>query len=113
MNNKNLETAVFAGGCFWCVESAFEGIDGVIDVISGYAGGHIDNPTYEQVTSGTTGHYEAVRVTFDPDIITFQELLKIFFQQIDPTDPDGSFVDRETSTGLLFFIRMTRKKKTL
>ncbi len=111
MNHKNLETAVFAGGCFWCVESAFEGIDGVIDVISGYTGGHMDNPTYEQVTSGTTGHYEAVQVTFDSDIITFQELLKIFFQQIDPTDPDGSFVDRGNQyRSAVFYQNDTQKK---
>ncbi len=79
MDTKNSETAVFAGGCFWCVESAFEGIDGVLDVISGYTGGHADNPTYEQVTSGTTGHYETIKITFDPDIITYQELLLKFF----------------------------------
>ncbi|MDA3787297.1 MAG: peptide-methionine (S)-S-oxide reductase MsrA [Desulfobacula sp.] len=111
MNNKNLETAVFAGGCFWCVESAFEGIDGVSDVISGYTGGHADNPTYEQVTSGTTGHYEAIKVTFDPDIITYQELLKIFFQQIDPTDPDGSFVDRGSQYSSAIFYQNNVQKK--
>jgi peptide methionine sulfoxide reductase msrA/msrB len=114
MNNKNLETAVFAGGCFWCVESAFEGIDGVSDVISGYTGGHADNPTYEQVTSGTTGHYEAIKVTFDPDIITYQELLKIFFQQIDPTDPDGSFVDRGSKySSAIFYQNNTQKKDVI
>lgn len=90
----NLEQATFAGGCFWCVESAFEGRDGVIDVVSGYLGGHVENPTYEQVSSGTTGHAEAVRITFDPTLISYRELLKIFFQQIDPTDGKGSFVDR-------------------
>ncbi len=111
MNNKNLETAVLAGGCFWCVESAFEGIDGVIDVISGYTGGHVENPTYEQVTSGTTGHYEAVQVTFDPGIITFQGLLKIFFQQIDPTDPDGSFVDRGNQYQSAVFYKNDKQKQ--
>ena len=114
MDNKNLEIAVFAGGCFWCVESSFEGIDGVLDVISGYTGGHIDNPTYEQVTSGTTGHYEAIQVTFDPDIITYPELLKIFFQQIDPTDPDGSFVDRGSQySSVIFYQNDTQKKEAV
>ncbi len=93
-NNENLDTATFAGGCFWCVESAFEGRDGVIDVVSGYVGGHVDNPTYKQVSSGITGHAEAVRITYDPDQISYGELLIIFFQQIDPTDGSGSFVDR-------------------
>ena len=93
MNDK-VELATFAGGCFWCVESAFEGREGVLDVVSGYLGGHVENPTYEQVSSGTTGHAEAVRITFDPVRISYRELLKIFFQQIDPTDGEGSFVDR-------------------
>ena len=114
MDTKNSETAVFAGGCFWCVESAFEGIDGVLDVISGYTGGHADNPTYEQVTSGTTGHYETIKITFDPDIITYQELLKIFFQQIDPTDPDGSFVDRGSQySSAILYQNDTQKKEAL
>ncbi|MCG8637381.1 MAG: peptide-methionine (R)-S-oxide reductase MsrB [Desulfobacterales bacterium] len=94
MKNNNFDSATFAGGCFWCVESAFEGRNGVIDVVSGYLGGHVDNPTYKQVSSGITGHAEAVRITYDPDRISYEELLKIFFQQIDPTDGSGSFVDR-------------------
>jgi len=88
------ESATFAGGCFWCVESAFEGRDGVIDVVSGYVGGHEENPTYDQVSAGITGHAEAIRITYDPTRISYEELLKIFFQQIDPTDGSGSFVDR-------------------
>ncbi len=111
MDTKKSETAVFAGGCFWCVESAFEGIDGVSDVISGYTGGHAENPTYEQVTSGTTGHYEAIKVTFDPDIITYKGLLKIFFQQIDPTDPDGSFADRGSQYQSAIFYQNDSQKK--
>lgn len=94
METKKNETATFAGGCFWCTASTFDGIDGIIDIISGYTGGEVAQPTYEQVTSGTTGHYEAVRIIFDPALISYQKLLTIFFQQIDPTDPDGSFVDR-------------------
>jgi peptide methionine sulfoxide reductase msrA/msrB len=89
-----VETATFAGGCFWCVESTFEGQDGVLDVISGYTGGPEKNPSYEQVSSGTTGHLEAIQITYDPGIISYKTLLEIFFQQIDPTDGEGSFVDR-------------------
>ena len=113
MNNKNKKVALatFAGGCFWCVESAFERVDGVLDVISGYTGGHTDHPTYGQVTSGTTGHFEAVQITFDPKIITFQELLEIFFQQIDPTDSGGSFVDRGNQYSSVIFFHSDLQKK--
>ena len=116
MNNKNkiVDLATFAGGCFWCVESAFEGLDGVLDVISGYTGGHTDHPTYRQVTSGTTGHFEAVQVTFDPKIITFQGLIEVFFQQIDPTDSGGSFVDRGSQyDSAIFFHNDIQKKEAI
>ena len=93
-NKDHLEIATFAGGCFWCVESAFEGRDGVHDVVSGYIDGHIENPTYEQVSAGSSGHAEAVQLFYDPRIISFKTLVEIFFQQIDPTDGSGSFVDR-------------------
>ncbi|PSL07849.1 peptide methionine sulfoxide reductase msrA/msrB [Cecembia rubra] len=86
--------ATFAGGCFWCIEAPFENIDGVIAVISGYAGGKEKNPTYEQVSKGQTSHREAVQITFDPDVISYSELLDIFWQQFDPTDDGGSFYDR-------------------
>lgn len=89
-----VETATFAGGCFWCVESTFERQNGVLDVISGYTGGPEKNPSYEQVSSGTTGHLEAIQITYDPGIISYKSLLEIFFKQIDPTDGQGSFVDR-------------------
>ena len=91
-----MEKAVFAGGCFWCIDAPFEKIDGVKDVISGYTGGHVKNPTYEQVCSGTTGHVEAVEIIFDPKIISYSELLDIFWKQFDPTDDGGSFFDRGT-----------------
>jgi len=87
-------TATFAGGCFWCVEAAFEEYDGVHDVISGYTGGELENPTYKQVSSGITKHIEAVQVHYDPSVITYSDLLQIFWRQIDPTDAAGSFVDR-------------------
>lgn len=91
---KGLQTATFAGGCFWCMEKPFEALNGVSDVISGYTGGHVKNPTYKQVTSGTTGHVEAVQITYDPNIVSFNKLLDVYWRQIDPTDAGGSFVDR-------------------
>ncbi|RJP85065.1 MAG: peptide-methionine (R)-S-oxide reductase [Desulfobacteraceae bacterium] len=91
---KTFETATFAGGCFWCMEAPFEKQDGVINVISGYTGGREVNPTYEQVSSGKTGHMEAIQVTFDPEQIAYERLLDVFWRQIDPTDSGGSFVDR-------------------
>lgn len=91
---KNLKTATFAGGCFWCVESDFEKIDGVIEAISGYSGGDEPNPTYKQVSAGGTGHTEAVQVRYDPDKITYKELLDVFWRHMDPTDAGGQFVDR-------------------
>ncbi len=86
--------AVFAGGCFWCTESDFEKVDGVFEVISGYTGGRVVNPTYEQVSSGGTGHIEAVKVIYDPDKISYPELLDIFWRHVNPTDGGGQFIDR-------------------
>lgn len=86
--------AVFAGGCFWCTESDFEKIDGVIEAISGYTGGKEANPSYKQVASGATGHAEVVKVIYDPDRISYAELLEIFWRHVDPTDDGGQFVDR-------------------
>lgn len=96
MGNKktNLKSAVFAGGCFWCTESDFEKVDGVVEVISGYTGGHQQDPTYREVSAGTTGHAEAVRVTYDPGKVSYKTLLKIFWRHVDPTDLDGQFADR-------------------
>ncbi len=86
--------AIFAGGCFWCIESAFELMPGVIEAISGYTGGTVENPTYEQVSRGTTGHYEAVLVRYNPEEIAYEELLAQFWRSIDPTDAGGQFFDR-------------------
>ncbi len=94
MNDQGLAVATFAGGCFWCVESDFEKLPGVEDAISGYTAGHLKNPTYKEVSSGGTGHTEAVQVHYDPTVITYEDLLEGFWRQIDPTDGDGSFVDR-------------------
>jgi peptide methionine sulfoxide reductase msrA/msrB len=92
--NGNLHQATFAGGCFWCVESDFEKVDGVVAVISGYTGGQTEDPTYEQVSGGHTGHAEAVQVLYDPARITYRQLLDVFWRHVDPTDAGGQFVDR-------------------
>ncbi len=97
-------TAVFAGGCFWCMEPPFEKLDGVGAVISGYAGGHVKNPTYEQVTSGDTGHLEAVEVHYDPAKVTYEQLLEAFWHAVDPTDAGGQFVDRGTQYTSAIFV---------
>jgi peptide methionine sulfoxide reductase msrA/msrB len=89
-----LETATFAGGCFWCVESAFDDVPGVAAAVSGYTGGDEPNPSYDEVSSGRTGHVEAVEIRFDPNTVTYEELLHIFWRQIDPTDAGGQFADR-------------------
>ena len=86
--------ATFAGGCFWCTESDFEKVDGVVDAISGYTGGFKQNPTYRQVSSGSTGHTEAIQVYYDPKIVSYRELLDVFWRTMDPTDAHGQFVDR-------------------
>jgi peptide methionine sulfoxide reductase msrA/msrB len=93
-NQRDVKKATFAGGCFWCTESDFEKIDGVLEVVSGYTGGDEENPTYEQVSSGMTGHYEAVQVVYDPEKITYSTLLEVFWRHVNPTDAEGQFVDR-------------------
>lgn len=94
LGEKGLATAVFAGGCFWCVESDMEKIPGVTEVISGYTGGHLPHPSYKQVSAGGSGHVEAVQVHYDPRVISYPDLLQAFWRQIDPTDQGGQFVDR-------------------
>ena len=89
-----IEKAIFAGGCFWCMVKPFDTWDGVHSVISGYTAGHVQNPTYEEVKKGTTGHYEAVEITFDTEKINYNLILDLYWKQIDPTDPDGQFHDR-------------------
>jgi peptide methionine sulfoxide reductase msrA/msrB len=92
--SENTRSAVFAGGCFWCTESDFEKVDGVIEAISGYTGGRIENPTYKQVSGGGTGHVEVVKVVYDPSKVSYEQLLDIFWRHVDPTDAGGQFVDR-------------------
>lgn len=92
--NATEAVAIFAGGCFWCMESPFEKLDGVNEVISGYTGGHKLNPTYQEVSAGGTGHAEAVKVLYNPQQISYEKLLDVFWRQINPTDGGGQFVDR-------------------
>jgi len=108
---QELETATFAGGCFWCVESDFEKVEGVIEVIAGYTGGHKEKPTYEEVSSGGTGHLEAVQVLYDPRKITYQELLDIFWRHVDPTDTGGQFVDRGPQYRTAIFYHNDEQKR--
>jgi peptide-methionine (S)-S-oxide reductase len=91
--NDNIKTAIFAGGCFWCSESDFEKVDGVLKVESGYTGGNTTNPTYEEVSAGNTGHIESVKITYDTNIINYEQLLENFWHSIDPTVANRQFCD--------------------
>lgn len=93
-NAEELQTATFAGGCFWCMEPPYDKLDGVLDTISGYAGGEVANPTYDQVSSGETGHTEVLRVHYDPEQVSYSRLLEVFWRNIDPLDAGGQFCDR-------------------
>ncbi|MDN7243926.1 peptide-methionine (S)-S-oxide reductase MsrA [Planococcus shenhongbingii] len=105
------EKATFAGGCFWCMVKPFDQFDGIESVVSGYSGGHIENPTYEQVKTGTTGHLEVVQITFHPDVFTYDQLLGIFWQQIDPTNNDGQFQDRGTQYRPAIFVHNEKQRE--
>ena len=93
-DEPELARATFAGGCFWCMEPPYDKLDGVKSTTSGYIGGHVDNPTYEQVSSGTTGHTEAVQIVYDPAKVSYEKLLEVFWRNVDPTDAAGQFCDR-------------------
>ncbi|MBH0231178.1 peptide-methionine (S)-S-oxide reductase MsrA [Halobacillus yeomjeoni] len=101
---EGYETATLAGGCFWCMEPPFEKLKGVSEVVSGYTGGRTENPTYKEVSSGNTGHIEAVQVYYDPDVLTYEQILEVYWRQINPTDDGGQFVDRgEQYTTAIFY----------
>lgn len=102
--------AIFAGGCFWCMERPFEELDGVYEVVSGYTGGHVPRPTYEAVSGGDTGHYEAVRVVYDPARITYARLLEVFVHNVDPTQPNGQFCDRGAQYRTAIFVGDARER---
>ncbi len=103
--NGPTDTAIFAGGCFWCIESDFEKLPGVIEAVSGYTGGRTDNPSYKSVSYNNTGHYEAIEVTYDPSKVSYDELLEYFWVHIDPTDPNGQFCDKGESYRTAIFVR--------
>lgn len=98
------ETLTVAGGCFWCVEADFEKVQGVSEVVSGFTGGTVANPTYRQVVAGNTGHYEAVQIMFDPSVVSRDQLLSMFLRSIDVTDPDGQFCDRGAAYRTAIFV---------
>lgn len=105
-----LEKAYVAGGCFWCVESDFEGVPGVKEVVSGYTGGKVKNPSYKQVVRGGTGHFEAVEITYDPDQVSYDQLMHMFFRSVDATDAGGQFCDRGASYATAIFVSNKAEK---
>ena len=105
------KTAVFAGGCFWCTESDFEKLPGVVEAVSGYTGGHVANPSYDQVSAGGTGHVESVKVIYDPASLTYGQLLDYFWRHVDPTDPGGQFVDRGAQYRSVIFYATDEERK--
>jgi len=104
------QTAIFAGGCFWCMEHPFEVIEGVIDVVAGYTGGDEIDPTYQEVASGETEHLEAVRVVFDPSKVSYETLLDVYWRQVDPTDASGQFVDRGSHYNTAIFFKNDKQQ---
>ncbi|MCC5893887.1 MAG: peptide-methionine (S)-S-oxide reductase MsrA [Alkalibacterium sp.] len=105
------EKAIFAGGCFWCMVQPFDEQPGIQSVVSGYTGGHVENPTYRQVTSGKTGHTEAVEITYDPEIVSYKDLVEIYWRQTDPTDAGGQFADRGDSYRPVIFYNTPEQKE--
>ena len=105
--------ATFAGGCFWCMEEAFEKVEGVVSVISGYTGGQLANPTYEQVSAGGTGHAESVEVTYDPNKVTYQHLLEVFWHNVDPTTPNAQFCDHGNQYRTAIFYHDETQKRLI
>ncbi len=105
------ETAIFAGGCFWCMEEAYEKVPGVISAVSGYTGGKADDATYRRVSSGATGHYEVVEVEYDPDQVTYERLLDVFWRNIDPFDARGQFCDKGTQYLSAIFVANDRQRE--
>lgn len=106
-----IETAIFAGGCFWCMVQPFDSFDGIEKVRSGYTGGHVENPTYEQVLTHTTGHTEAVKIWFDSEKISYRELVEIYWEQTDPTDAMGQFQDRGDNYRPVIFVNSPEQRE--
>lgn len=104
-------TAIFAGGCFWCMEKPFDQLDGVLETTPGYTGGSVDSPTYQQVCSGLTGHAEAMRVTYDPARVAYETLLDVFWRNVDPLDPGGQFCDRGSQYRTAIFVADAEQRR--
>ena len=111
MAGPRVAVATFAGGCFWCMEEAFDEVHGVVSTTSGYTGGRLENPTYEQVSAGGTGHFEAVLVVFDPKVVGYADLLRTFWHNVDPTDDGGQFCDRGSQYRSAIFVRNERQQE--
>lgn len=111
MEHLKNQTAIFAGGCFWCTEHDFDHVEGVVSTLSGYTGGSKINPTYEEVCSGETGHVEALQIVFDPTKVSYEQLLHVYFKSIDPTRNDGQFCDIGTQyRPVIFYVNDTQKE---
>lgn len=108
---QDIQTTIVAGGCFWCVEADFEKVDGVIEVVSGFAGGTVANPSYRQVVSGGTGHYEVVEITYDAEVLPYDRLLHLFLRSVDPTDAGGQFCDRGQSYATAIFVETPAERQ--
>jgi len=108
---SNTKTAIFAGGCFWCMQSDFDKIPGVIKTVAGYTGGTVKDPSYEQVSAGGTGHYESIEVYYDPSKVTYQQLLNDFWHNVDPTDASGQFCDKGQQYRAVIFYENGQQKK--
>jgi methionine-S-sulfoxide reductase len=108
---ENTKKAIFAGGCFWCMQAEFEGTEGVTAVVAGYTGGHTKDPTYEQVSTGTTGHAESIEVTYDPAKLPYEKLLNIYWSNVDPTDAGGQLHDRGTQYRTAIFYSNDEERK--
>ena len=105
------ESIIFAGGCFWCMEPPFDKLDGVISTISGYSGGHTENPTYKSTSKGDTGHYEVIKIEYDPAKLSYQKLLEVFWKNIDPFDARGQFCDKGSQYRAAIFVNNEEQKK--
>ena len=110
LEENKYELATFAGGCFWCMVKPFDEQPGIIQVVSGYTGGTKENPTYQEVCSEQTGHYEAVQITFDPSVYSYEQLLNVYWMQIDPTDAGGQFYDRGQSYQTVIFYHNEKQR---
>ena len=109
--DEGLHTATFAGGCFWCMQPPYDQLDGVEKLVVGYTGGDMENPSYQDVISGNTGHYEAVQITYDPQKVSYEQLLEVFWRQIDPTDALGQFADQGPQYRTAIFYHDERQKE--